>query len=116
MTHLQPHATMPTERQRTKELRSVRQIIFLALALSGMAAAQTVPPALYFSDLVSGPNSGGQNNEGVWVTIWGKGFGATQGSSTVTVGGGAAANYPLWTDTRITFQLGSAAASGNIVV
>jgi hypothetical protein len=88
----------------------------MTLILSAALGAQSVSPALFFSDLVSGPNSGGQGNEGVWVTIWGKGFGATQGASTVTIGGGAAGNYTLWSDTKITFQLGPAAATGNIVV
>jgi hypothetical protein len=74
------------------------------------------PPRIFFSDLESGPNIGGQNNLGVWVTIWGKGFGAERVASTVTIGGGAAAEYPIWTDTRITFQLGPAAKTGDIVV
>src|SRR6476619_3848923 len=76
----------------------------------------TIPPRIFFSDLDSGPNTGGQKNHGVWVTIWGKGFGAERGSSTVTIGGGAAAEYPIWTDTRITFQLGPSARTGDIVV
>ncbi|HMF41591.1 MAG TPA: choice-of-anchor Q domain-containing protein [Polyangia bacterium] len=72
--------------------------------------------ALFFSDLTSGPNQGGQDGKGAFVTVWGNGFGATQGASTVTIGGGAADSYPIWTATRITFQLGAAAATGNIVV
>jgi hypothetical protein len=71
---------------------------------------------LFYSDLVSGPNTGGENGHGAYVTVDGNGFGSTQGSSTVTVGGGAAAAYPVWTNTRITFQLGAAAVTGNIVV
>ncbi|MGB9123524.1 MAG: IPT/TIG domain-containing protein, partial [Candidatus Angelobacter sp.] len=78
--------------------------------------AVTIPPRIFFSDLDSGPNVGGQKNLGVWVTIWGKGFGAERGASTVTVGGGVAAEYPIWTDTKITFQLGPAAKTGDIVV
>ena len=78
---------------------------------SSVAQAQA-PPRIFFSDLESGPNIGGQNNRGVWVTIWGKGFGAERGSSTVTIGGGAAAEYPIWTDTKITFQLGPAGEDG----
>ncbi len=78
-------------------------------------SAQT-PPRIFFSDLDSGPNIGGQKNHGVWVTIWGKGFGAERSASTVTIGGGAAAEYPIWTDTKITFQLGPAAKTGDIVV
>ena len=71
---------------------------------------------LFFSDLESGPNAGGQDGKGAFVTIWGKGFGATRGTSTVTVGGGAADNYPVWSSTKIGFQLGARAAVGGIVV
>jgi hypothetical protein len=91
--------------------------LFLLLLFSAaLMAAQTAPPRIFFSDLESGPNTGGQNNKGVWVTIWGKNFGPTQGTSTVTIGGGAADNYPLWSDTRIIFQLGVNAKTGSIAV
>jgi hypothetical protein len=96
--------------------------VFLLLALVPVLRAQPgsvtqAPlPRIFFSDLESGPNVGGQKNLGVWVTIWGKGFGAERGASTVTIGGGAAAEYPIWNDTKITFQLGPAAKTGDIVV
>lgn len=86
-------------------------LLFLAIPLCAQS-----PPRIFFSDLESGPNTGGQNNNGVWVTIWGKGFGTERGRSTVTVGGGAARNYPVWSDSKITFQLGPAAKTGSIVV
>src|SRR5215469_5232929 len=89
----------------------------LALLLSAASLlAQAAPPRIFFSGLESGPNTGGQNNNGVWVTIWGKGFGATQGTATVTVGAGAVASYPLWSDGKIIFQLGAAAKTGSIIV
>ena len=69
-----------------------------------------------FHDLESGPNSGGANGKGVFVTLWGKGFGAAQGTSTVTVGGGSVDNYPLWSDGKITVQLSAGSSTGNIVV
>jgi hypothetical protein len=91
--------------------------LFLLLLFSAaLMPAQTAPPRIFFSDLESGPNTGGQNNKGGWVTIWGKNFGATQGTSTVTIGGGTADNYPLWSDTRIIFQLGVNARTGSIAV
>ncbi|MGC2697711.1 MAG: choice-of-anchor Q domain-containing protein [Candidatus Angelobacter sp.] len=89
-------------------------LLLLVLAAT-LASAQTAP-RIFFSDLESGPNAGGQNNKGVWVTIWGKNFGATQGTSTVTIGGGAADNYPLWSDGKIIFQLGVSAKAGSLVV
>ena len=73
-------------------------------------------PRLFFSDLESGPKTGGQGGMGAFVTVWGRGFGATQGGSTVTVGGGTVAGAPIWTPSKITFQLGAAAATGDIVV
>jgi hypothetical protein len=87
----------------------------LLFVLPLMLSAQT-QPRIFFSDLESGPNYGGQKDRGVWVTIWGKGFGSQRGRSTVTIGGGTAADYPIWTDTKITFQLGREARTGDIVV
>lgn len=78
--------------------------------------ASVAGPRLFYSDLESGPNTGGQGGKGAFVTIWGNGLGTARGSSTVTVGGGAADNYPIWTNTKITFQLGPGAATGTIVV
>jgi hypothetical protein len=73
-------------------------------------------PHLFYSDLESAPNVGGQDNKGAFVTLRGKGFGDTRGSNNVTVGGGAVDHFLIWDDTHIVFQLGSAAKTGNIVV
>ncbi|MHB8889422.1 MAG: choice-of-anchor Q domain-containing protein [Acidobacteriaceae bacterium] len=90
-------------------------LLLILLILPVMAQAQSLPSAFY-TDLDSGPATGGQNGKGAFVTVYGSRFGATQGSSTVTIGGQPADNYPVWSDSRITFQLGTAATSGNIVV
>src|SRR5579859_2504216 len=82
----------------------------------GGTAAATSRARLFFSDLLSGPNTGGQDGNGAFVTVWGKGFGATQGTASVTIGGGTVAAYPVWTDTKVTVQLGAAAATGAIVM
>src|SRR5262245_46169074 len=90
-------------------------LIFLtAFLTSGIAQPQS-QPRIFFSDLESGPNTGGQDNKGAFVTIWGKGFGANRANSLVTVGGGAVDSYPVWSDEKITFQLGPRARTGNIV-
>jgi len=92
----------------------------LLSATAGFAASVATSwgasPVVFFTDLTSGPKSGGQNNAGAFVTIYGRNFGAARGSSSVTIGGGVAAAYPIWTDTKIAIQLGAAAATGNIVV
>src|SRR5437899_7263864 len=93
----------------------LRKIVFTGFLFGTLAWSQSTP-AIFFSDLDSGPNAGGQNNKGAFVTIYGKGFGAVRGVSTVSIGGGLADNYPVWSDTKIAFQLGSSAQTGSITV
>jgi len=81
--------------------------LFLAVPLAG-----TAQPTAIFTDLQSGPNAGGQNNQGAIVTVYGFGFGSTRGSSTLTIGGAAPAAYLLWSDNKISFQIGNRFAKG----
>jgi len=71
---------------------------------------------IFYTDLTSGPNTGGEHGNGAYVTLYGNGFGDTRGTSTVTIGGGAASSYPIWTATKIAIELGAAAQTGDIVV
>jgi hypothetical protein len=106
-----------TKRNYMKIFKKLYQLMTVALLFSAISlVGQTPQPQIFFSDIESGPNVGGQNGNGAFVTIWGKGFGATQGTSTIAVGGGAVAGYPVWSDGKITFQLGAGAVTGNIVV
>ena len=100
---------------------SVRALGFLCIWISTLVVpvclvAQVNPPRIFYTDIQSGPNTGGENNNGAFVTIYGKGFGPDRGDALVTIGGGVVDNYPAWSDTRITVQLGSAAQTGNIQV
>jgi hypothetical protein len=90
-------------------------MLFIAARLS-LGCVLAASPKIFFSDLENGPNKGGQNNAGVFVTLYGKRFGTARGTSFLTVGGGRVASYPIWSATRITFQLGPAARTGDIVV
>ncbi len=99
-----------------------RRTIFLGAAwftyfllLVPFAAAQQAP-VLFYSDIESGPSTGGQNGNGAFVTLYGNNFGDSRGFSTVTIGDVPAASYPVWTNTRIAFQLSTAATTGTIVV
>jgi hypothetical protein len=65
-------------------------------AITAASAALAAPPAILFTDIESGPVLGGPNNRGVPISIFGKGFGATRGSSTVTIGGVEVAAYNAW--------------------
>lgn len=52
-------------------------------------------PLVYYTDLVSGPTSGGENGKGVYLSVFGKNFGGTGLGSTVKVyiGGAEVDNY-----------------------
>jgi hypothetical protein len=65
-------------------------VSLLLAALPGLA--QT--PTIFFTDLTSGPASGGENGGGAYVTVYGNFFGASQGS--VVIGGVTASNYKVW--------------------
>ena len=112
-------------------LRVAAPLILLCTLLAscggGSSAAGIAPPdghgpapvgtaRLLYTDVDSGPATGGKDDKGAFVTIWGKGFGSSQGTSTVTVGGGAVGTYVEWSDTKIVVQLGSESRSGDIVV
>jgi PKD repeat protein len=84
---------------------------------------------IFFTDIISGPKTGGKDGNGVFLTIYGKGFGASQGASAVTVGGGAVADYVSWEEDAswsagspvkgmdmIVVQLGSAVSTGDVIV
>ncbi len=81
-------------------------------------------PDFFFTDLESGPNTGGQDNLGAFITLCGEGFGTSRGASTVTIGGQPVAQYVLWGENNapargldmIVVQPGSNVTSGVIVV
>jgi hypothetical protein len=52
--------------------------------------------AVLFVDVQSGPTSGGPSNHGVPISIFGRGFGASRGSSTATIGGVEVSDYLTW--------------------
>ena len=60
------------------------------------ASLDSPGPRLFFTDLESGPNRGGQDDLGCYVTLWGEGFGASRGESKVTMGGREVARYVEW--------------------
>lgn len=90
----------------------------IASATTEALSSATGTPIIFFTDLTSGPKTGGENNDGVFVTIYGNYFGD---NPTVTVGGGQVARIKsapssyMWYQ-KMTVQLGSAAQTGNIAV
>ncbi|MGC2324408.1 MAG: choice-of-anchor Q domain-containing protein [Terriglobales bacterium] len=102
------------------KVRHFALLIIVLLAGATLALAQA--PALFFTDLTSGPATGGENGNGVYVTIYGERFGTTQGASTVTLNNSSSAlRVVTWGATwqnmqKIIVQVMSGASSGNFVV
>jgi hypothetical protein len=75
------------------------------------------PPVLFFTDLTGGPKTGGQDNKGAFVTVYGNNFGSSQGNSKMTLGRVPVDNCPVWGAAwlwyqKITCQLGSSVPVG----
>jgi len=75
-------------------------MLFLCATLRGAG------PAVFFTDVDSGPTSGGEGNNGIYMTIGGNNFGLSQGNSTVRINGVEVAQYLTWNNTRIGVQVG----------
>ena len=85
--------------------------------------ALSQPPRIFFTDLQSGPVTGGEQNLGLFVSLYGERFGAARGNSTVTFGGVEVARYVSWGEDaaprdldRIVVQPGPGVVAGPIVV
>lgn len=103
------------EERNVKEIMTMKRmvVIFVALMFICSIASASV---VFYTDITSGPNTGGENDNGCYLTIAGKGFGDTRGGSTVTIGGGEVAEYKVWSDTEISVQIGPNTQTGDIVV
>jgi Divergent InlB B-repeat domain len=85
-----------------------------------VAPPTTVEPLVLYTDIASGPNTGGENNKGIYLSIFGKNFGAHSASVKVYINGVEVDNYRYFgpskgrTDIQqVTVQVG---ALGNPVV
>jgi hypothetical protein len=73
-------------------------------------------PYLEYSDLVSGPSSGGPDSLGTIVTVFGAAFGESQGDSSVTLADSPVHHILHWSDQKIIFQIDSTAKTGELRV
>jgi hypothetical protein len=69
--------------------------VFISMFYFALPAFAVAPVCLY-QDILSGPATGGEGGNGIYLDIFGTNFGATQGTSTVTVNGTAVAQYIYW--------------------
>jgi len=66
--------TAPRRGQR----RALTGLLWVAVGVLGCPLAHAAaPPVIFFTDLESGPNTGGENHNGAFLTIYGKNFGPT---------------------------------------
>lgn len=100
-----------TKRGTTSYIRAALASLLLLFPVITFAA-----PRILYTDILSGPNTGGENNNGTYLTLFGRGFGVSQGSSTVTINNVPVAAYKVWSDSKIAVQPGSAVSSGPIRV
>ena len=119
---IQMAALRPESNNETTTMIRLKYLLAICFFGTSISFAQNAP-ALFFSDLTWGPNSGweGSSTKGAAVTIWGENFGTTRGSSYVTVNGAQvnSSDYAEWDAIgpargleRITFFLNSSMASG----
>ncbi len=103
----------------------MRKLILFALLLCGLGVCHATAPACLYQDVLSGPATGGEGGNGIYLSIFGKNFGSTQGTSTVTVNGKPVAQYLVWGSNndvtgehdQISVQIASGTTgTGNIVV
>jgi len=72
------------------------RIAFFTLLLLFLPALSFARPVIFFTDILSGPNTGGENNNGCYLSIFGKGFGTTRGNSKVYINNVEVAAYKYW--------------------
>ena len=93
-------------------------LAFFSFAL-GATSLHAQAPTIFFTDLTSGPATGGENGAGAYVTVYGNFFGTTPG--TVSIGAVNASNVKLWGSAalwyqKLTFQIPANVAQGQTTI
>ena len=94
-----------------------------SFSITVTAGAVAGGPVVLYTDIIAGPNTGGENNDGAYLSIFGVNFGSNLSNVSVTVGGGAVARVMYLGASngrpdiqQISVQLGPSAVSGSVVV
>ena len=96
----------------------------IVLAVLACFAATAAEPTILFVDIEAGPTTGGPDDLGIPIAIFGTGFGTQRGDSVVTIGGVEVAAYRVWGERNaenplldmIVVQPGMGVTGGAIVV
>jgi hypothetical protein len=84
-------------------------ILCTLLLCSGGEPVASAAPVVLYTDALSGPTSGGENNAGAYLSLYGKNFGDASGLGTTTrvlIGGCEVANYRHLTPAKVAAKLG----------
>ena len=90
--------------------------LLISIQSSGAAQPKANQPVLLYTDIASGPNNGGENDQGIYLSLFGKNFGHGPPGSNVKVfiGGAEAGSYRSLGSSRgrpdiqqLTVQIGS---------
>lgn len=107
-----------------KQTKIVFPFLFIALMFFGAkTASASNAPVIFYTDITSGPNTGGENNNGAVVSIFGKNFGSGLDNIQVYIGNNQVARKVYLgpslgrTDIQqLAVQIGPSVNSGNIKV
>jgi hypothetical protein len=103
----------------------MRKIITLLSSTLLLACVPVLAnPIVLYTDIESGPNTGGEDNQGTYLSIFGNGFGGSRGNSIVKINGAEVGAYRYWGPAlngrpdmqQISVQPGPGVSSGAIQV
>lgn len=97
--------------------------VFIALFVFVLPAMALAAPTILYTDITSGPKTGGEGNNGAYLSIFGRNFGSDISKVKVYVGSGEVARYMYLGASKgrsdiqqISVQLGGAVTTGAIRV
>ena len=93
------------------------------ILLLGLVTPALAAPHIFYTDITSGPNTGGEGNNGAYLSIFGTNFGASLANIKVYINGGEVARYLYLGASRgrpdiqqLSVQLGPSVATGAVQV
>ena len=101
----------------------VKKLIFGVFMLNVLITSAAGAPVILYTDITSGPNTGGEGDNGAYLSIFGKNFGDDISRIKVYIGGGEVARYIYLGSSlgrpdvqQLSIQPGSGANTGQIIV
>lgn len=108
-------------------MQKLKTILFSLAVICGVfvvsKATHAASPHIFYTDIIAGPNSGWENGDGCYLSIFGNNFGSDINNIFITIGGGQVArkiylgpSFGRPDVQQLSVQLGSSNSSGDIVV